>query len=70
MANGTWESAILSSYHNASNPTEIARLRKEHPGEERDVVSNSRVLGMIAVTRSRYHVASFPLQDANATLQV
>ncbi|KAL1681925.1 protein serine/threonine phosphatase 2C [Schizophyllum commune] len=52
MANGTWESAILSSYHNASNPTEIARLRKEHPGEERDVVSSSRVLGMIAVTRS------------------
>ncbi|TRM61555.1 phosphatase 2C-like domain-containing protein [Schizophyllum amplum] len=51
LPNGTWESSLLSSYHNASNPVEVTRLRSEHPGEERDIVSNNRVLGMLAVTR-------------------
>ncbi|KAJ3735325.1 hypothetical protein DFJ43DRAFT_991839 [Lentinula guzmanii] len=41
---------VLSTNHNAAEPSEVARLKLEHPGEE-SVVENNRVLGLIAVTR-------------------
>ncbi|KAJ3982830.1 protein serine threonine phosphatase 2C [Lentinula detonsa] len=47
----TWTTTILSTNHNAAEPSEVARLKLEHPGEE-SVVENNRVLGLIAVTRA------------------
>lgn len=41
----------MSSNHNGNNNVEVARIRKEHPGEHGQCVSNDRVLGAIAVTR-------------------
>jgi hypothetical protein len=35
------------------NPTEVARIRKEHPNEP-ECVKFDRVLGAIAVTRGEY----------------
>ncbi|CAG7943269.1 unnamed protein product [Penicillium salamii] len=47
---GRWEAMPLSVDQTGKNKEEIARLRKEHPGEE-DMVKNGRVLG-IAVSRA------------------
>ncbi|KAJ3971079.1 protein serine threonine phosphatase 2C [Lentinula raphanica] len=47
----TWTTTILSANHNAAEPSEVARVRSEHPGEE-NVVDKNRVLGLIAVTRA------------------
>ncbi|EGX94582.1 pyruvate dehydrogenase, putative [Cordyceps militaris CM01] len=44
--NGKWEAIPLSVDQTGSNKEEIARLNKEHPGEE-NVVKNGRVLGMM-----------------------
>ncbi|KAG2419455.1 hypothetical protein HFD88_004251 [Aspergillus terreus] len=43
---GTWEVIPLSVDQTGSNEDEIARLYKEHPGEE-NIVKNGRVLGMM-----------------------
>jgi pyruvate dehydrogenase phosphatase len=43
---GTWEAVSLSVDQTGSNEDEIARLCKEHPGEE-NIVKNGRVLGMM-----------------------
>ncbi|GES61629.1 protein phosphatase 2C [Aspergillus terreus] len=43
---GTWEAIPLSVDQTGSNEDEIARLYKEHPGEE-NIVKNGRVLGMM-----------------------
>lgn len=40
----------MSSNHNGNDQGEVTRLRLEHPGE-RNVISDDRVLGAIAVTR-------------------
>ncbi|KAM3541767.1 hypothetical protein ARSEF1564_005325 [Beauveria bassiana] len=45
-ANGKWEAIPLSVDQTGSNKEEIARLNKEHPGEE-NIVKNGRVLGMM-----------------------
>ncbi|KAF1733139.1 Protein phosphatase 2C [Beauveria bassiana] len=45
-ANGKWEAIPLSGDQTGSNKEEIARLNKEHPGEE-NIVKNGRVLGMM-----------------------
>ncbi|KAJ4485296.1 protein serine threonine phosphatase 2C [Lentinula aciculospora] len=50
--NLNWTTTILSANHNASEPSEVARLKTEHPGEEEDVVVKNRVLSLIAVTRA------------------
>ena len=42
---GKWEAIPLSIDQTGSNEDEIARLYKEHPGEE-DIVKDGRVLGM------------------------
>lgn len=47
---GKWEAIPLSVDQTGSNKEEVARLNKEHPGEE-DIVKNGRVLGM-AVSRA------------------
>lgn len=43
---GTWEAVSLSVDQTGSNEDEIARLCKEHPGEE-NIVKDGRVLGMM-----------------------
>ncbi|KAK8150198.1 hypothetical protein G3M48_003701 [Beauveria asiatica] len=44
--NGKWEAIPLSVDQTGSNKEEIARLNKEHPGEE-NIIKNGRVLGMV-----------------------
>lgn len=41
---------VLNVLHNGSNAAEIARVRRDHPGET-DSVMNGRVLGTIAPFR-------------------
>ncbi|KAL1884365.1 hypothetical protein VTK73DRAFT_59 [Phialemonium thermophilum] len=48
---GKWTATSLSIDQTGSNPDEVARLRKEHPGEEH-VVRNGRVLGGLEPTRA------------------
>ncbi|KAF9071699.1 phosphatase 2C-like domain-containing protein [Rhodocollybia butyracea] len=52
MKNPSWTKTQLGKNHNASEPSELARLKLEHPGEEEFVVEKNRVLGLIAVTRA------------------
>ncbi|KAH6610250.1 phosphatase 2c [Trichoderma cornu-damae] len=48
---GKWMATALSEDQTGSNPTEVARMRMEHPGEEH-VVRNGRVLGGLEPTRA------------------
>ncbi|KAI6779823.1 Protein phosphatase 2C-like protein [Emericellopsis cladophorae] len=48
---GKWTATALSEDQTGSNPNEAARMRKEHPGEDR-VVHNGRVLGGLEPTRA------------------
>ncbi|TWU74593.1 hypothetical protein ED733_006681 [Metarhizium rileyi] len=45
-ANGKWEAIPLSVDQTGDNKEEVARLSKEHPGEE-NIVKDGRVLGMM-----------------------
>ncbi|KAE9406345.1 protein serine/threonine phosphatase 2C [Gymnopus androsaceus JB14] len=57
----SWSTTVLSANHNASDPSEIARLKNEHPGEEADVVAKDLLLGFMAVTRAiGDHVLKLP----------
>ncbi|EPQ50570.1 protein serine/threonine phosphatase 2C [Gloeophyllum trabeum ATCC 11539] len=47
---GTWETELLTEVHNGDNEKEVARVRREHPGEPECVV-DGRVLGAIAPFR-------------------
>lgn len=64
-SNGIWDATILSANHNGTNPVEVARIRKEHPGES-ECVKSGRVLGAIAVTRGEYLLT--PQTAANTRL--
>lgn len=48
---GKWIATALSEDQTGSNPTEVARMRMEHPGEEH-VIRNGRVLGGLEPTRA------------------
>lgn len=48
---GKWTATALSEDQTGGNPSEAARLRKEHPGED-NVVRNGRVLGGLEPTRA------------------
>ncbi|OAA59439.1 protein phosphatase 2C [Cordyceps fumosorosea ARSEF 2679] len=50
-ANGKWTATALSEDQTGGNPSEAARLRSEHPGED-NVVRNGRVLGGLEPTRA------------------
>lgn len=52
-SNGTWNATVLSVNHSGTNPTEVARIHKEHPNEP-ECIKFDRVLGAIAVTRGEY----------------
>lgn len=54
----SWNPLILSTDHNAQEASEVARVRKEHPGEQACIL-NDRVLGAIAITRGSFVVVSF-----------
>ncbi|KAH7360569.1 phosphatase 2C-like domain-containing protein [Rhexocercosporidium sp. MPI-PUGE-AT-0058] len=45
-ANGKWEAIPLSIDQTGDNEAEIARLKKEHPGEE-EIIAGGRVLGIM-----------------------
>lgn len=49
---GKWKVEVLSVDQTGRNQEEANRLRKEHPGEERDVVKRGRVLGGLEPTRA------------------
>lgn len=49
---GKWTVEVLSVDQTGRNLEEANRLRKEHPGEERDVVKRGRVLGGLEPTRA------------------
>lgn len=49
---GKWVVQVLSVDQTGRNTEEADRLRKEHPGEERDVVKRGRVLGGLEPTRA------------------
>lgn len=53
---GKWTVEVLSVDQTGRNMEEANRLRKEHPGEEKDVVKRGRVLGGLEPTRA----VSFP----------
>ncbi|ESK82281.1 phophatase 2c family protein [Moniliophthora roreri MCA 2997] len=48
---GEWISRILSFNHNGNQASEVEILKEQHPGEDK-VVTEGRVLGVIAVTRA------------------
>lgn len=48
---GKWTATALSEDQTGGNPSEAARMRKEHPGED-GVVRNGRVLGGLEPTRA------------------
>ncbi|KKP07394.1 hypothetical protein THAR02_00456 [Trichoderma harzianum] len=48
---GKWIATALSEDQTGGNPTEVARMRMEHPGEEH-VIRNGRVLGGLEPTRA------------------
>ncbi|GFP54080.1 hypothetical protein ACSS6W_001740 [Trichoderma asperelloides] len=48
---GKWIATALSEDQTGNNPTEVARMRMQHPGEEH-VIRNGRVLGGLEPTRA------------------
>ncbi|KAF7971219.1 hypothetical protein HWV62_21624 [Athelia sp. TMB] len=51
-SSGGWKAELLSHNHNGKEESEVARIRREHPGEDDTCVLEDRVLGAIAVTRA------------------
>jgi pyruvate dehydrogenase phosphatase len=49
---GKWQVEVLSVDQTGRNIDEAERLRKEHPGEESDVVRRGRLLGSLEPTRA------------------
>ncbi|KAG6853369.1 hypothetical protein C0991_004928 [Blastosporella zonata] len=48
---GSWETLLLSSFHNGKNASEKELFSRDHPGEAECVIDD-RVLGALAVTRA------------------
>lgn len=48
---GKWTATALSEDQTGSNPSEVARMRKAHPGEDR-VIHNGRILGGLEPSRA------------------
>ncbi|KAJ1662065.1 hypothetical protein EV178_006190 [Coemansia sp. RSA 1646] len=52
LKNGTWKAVRLSEDQTGRNKNELARMQREHPGEEHAVISRGRVLGALMPTRA------------------
>ncbi|KAI0066226.1 protein serine/threonine phosphatase 2C [Artomyces pyxidatus] len=50
-ASGQWAATFATALHDGDNPSELHRLRSEHPGE-RDCAEDNRVIGFLGPTRS------------------
>ena len=48
-----WNIEVLTVIHNGDNDAELARVRKDHPGEPECIVDR-RVLGALAPTRCEF----------------
>ncbi|XP_072007535.1 pyruvate dehyrogenase phosphatase catalytic subunit 1 isoform X1 [Engystomops pustulosus] len=49
---GSWSAVTMSHDHNAQNESEIQRLKSEHPKEEKTVVKQDRLLGLLMPFRA------------------
>jgi pyruvate dehydrogenase phosphatase len=56
-SNGGWTCELVTNIHNGQNPAEVARVRREHPGEP-EAVLHERVLGTIAPFRCTWRSCS------------
>ncbi|KAJ1801444.1 [Pyruvate dehydrogenase [acetyl-transferring]]-phosphatase 1, mitochondrial [Coemansia sp. RSA 2399] len=52
LNNGTWKAVRLSEDQTGATKSEIARMQREHPGEDDSVVSDGRVLGSLMPSRA------------------
>ncbi|KNE69110.1 hypothetical protein AMAG_13971 [Allomyces macrogynus ATCC 38327] len=52
LNNGHWQAFELTHDHDAENPSEVQRMKSEHPGEENSVIMRGRVLGGLQPFRS------------------
>ncbi|KAJ2523447.1 hypothetical protein H4217_000085 [Coemansia sp. RSA 1939] len=52
LKSGRWKAVRLSEDQTGSSATELARMKREHPGEEHTVVSRGRVLGGLMPSRA------------------
>ncbi|KAH8985978.1 protein serine/threonine phosphatase 2C [Lactarius hatsudake] len=48
---GDWTATFATTLHNGDNPSEVHRIRSQHPGE-RECVEDNRVIGFLSPTRS------------------
>ncbi|KAJ6607111.1 phosphatase 2C-like domain-containing protein, partial [Mycena sp. CBHHK59/15] len=66
---GEWTQTFLSERHNCSNPAEVERINREHPGEAHAIVDVA-VLDALRVTRSLGdHQLKAPFSMASRVLQ-
>lgn len=48
---GDWVATFATTLHNGDNPSEVHRIRSQHPGE-RECIEDNRVVGFLSPTRS------------------
>ncbi|KAI0268612.1 protein serine/threonine phosphatase 2C [Gloeopeniophorella convolvens] len=53
---GEWSATFATTLHDGDNPSEIHRIRNQHPGE-RDCTEDNRVIGFLGPTRCEHYVA-------------
>ncbi|KAJ2554535.1 hypothetical protein EV175_002552, partial [Coemansia sp. RSA 1933] len=52
LKNGAWKAVRLSEDQTGKNKHELARMQREHPGEEHAVIHRGRILGALMPTRA------------------
>jgi pyruvate dehydrogenase phosphatase len=53
---GDWAATFATTLHNGDNPSELLRIRNQHPGERECLVDN-RIVGFLSPTRCERHLA-------------
>ncbi len=49
---GNWTALALTNDHSTNNEAECARVKREHPSEDRTVIKNNRLLGQLIPLRA------------------
>ena len=52
---GDWTATFATTLHNGDNPSELHRIRSQHPPGERECVEDNRVVGFLSPTRCEHH---------------